>query len=361
MKFYSKYGFFGIVLMIISILSIIFGIYITFKFLYIISNSVTIINKGGEIDTNLTGMIGDFMGGVVGTIWSFAGVILFFLALRLQSKELGLQIEELRSTREVFSTQQFENTFFNLLKTQNDIRQSVEHRIENFDSYGNVSSPTILNSHTAFEEIKKFMLEEKKKLTSNLEIMKKTYSRNGGLSKERKKKNIDGFLNYYTISYKDLKADELMGSKAIYKRTFEKFHNQLGHYFRNLYHILLYLKESEEQEINLITEEESRNKRLAIYINEKNIEIERIKKKYRKYANFVQAQMSATELLLLFYNCLYFNKMKRLVQYYKIIESLSLDDLLNPEVDNDNFKEYLFDDEKIPEIKLKNRNQTLQL
>lgn len=162
LKFYSKYGFFGIVLMIISILSIIFGIYITFKFLYIISNSVTIINKGGEIDTNLTGMIGDFMGGVVGTIWSFAGVILFFLALRLQSKELGLQIEELRSTREVFSTQQFENTFFNLLKTQNDIRQSVEHRIENFDSYGNVSSPTILNSHTAFEEIKKFMLEEKR-------------------------------------------------------------------------------------------------------------------------------------------------------------------------------------------------------
>lgn len=193
LKFYSKYGFFGIVLMIISILSIIFGIYITFKFLYIISNSVTIINKGGEIDTNLTGMIGDFMGGVVGTIWSFAGVILFFLALRLQSKELGLQIEELRSTREVFSTQQFENTFFNLLKTQNDIRQSVEHRIENFDSYGNVSSPTILNSHTAFEEIKKFMLEEKKKLTSNLEIMKKTYSRNGGLSKERKRRILMAF------------------------------------------------------------------------------------------------------------------------------------------------------------------------
>ena len=79
-----------------------------------------------QIDKDLTGMVGDFVGGIVGTLWSLTGVILFFLALRLQSKELSLQIKEMRETRNVFHIQQFESTFFNLIKTHNEIRDSIK-------------------------------------------------------------------------------------------------------------------------------------------------------------------------------------------------------------------------------------------
>lgn len=337
-------------------MSIISGIYITYKFLYVISKTIEITKEGNDIDTTITGMIGDFMGGVVGTIWSFAGVILFFLALRLQSKELSLQIEELKSTREVFTIQQFENTFFNLLKTQNDIRLSVEYRIENRNAYGILEAPTVLNAHAAFEEIKKFMLNERKKLEKNLLLMQRD-----DLSEDKKQKNIKGFLNYYSVTYEIMNTDKILESKSIYKITFNEFHNQLGHYFRNLYHILLYLKESEDKEISLLEHEEFLGKRIAMHINGIDVDLQNIKKKYRKYANFVQAQMSGTELLLLFYNCLFFSKMKALVQYYEIISNLSLDDLLNPEVDNNCYPEINSDRKTIPEIKLKNRSQRLQM
>ena len=74
----------------------------SYIFISKVSTSVRLIENGEQFDQQLTGVIGDFIGGVIGTVWSFAGVILFFLALRLQSKELNLQLEEMKSTRNVF-------------------------------------------------------------------------------------------------------------------------------------------------------------------------------------------------------------------------------------------------------------------
>lgn len=72
-----------------------------------------------------TGQVGDFIGGLVGSIWAFAGVLLFFLALRVQRKELNTQVEELKLQREEFTTNRITNVVYKQIEL-------VEKIIDNF-------------------------------------------------------------------------------------------------------------------------------------------------------------------------------------------------------------------------------------
>ena len=97
------------------------------------------LSFGDPISKEKFAQFGDFVGGIVGSIWALAGVILFYVALNEQRKDLKinqkvleqqikeykLQRKELEETREVFNLQKFDNTFFNLLKFQNDITNSL--------------------------------------------------------------------------------------------------------------------------------------------------------------------------------------------------------------------------------------------
>lgn len=47
-----------------------------------------------------TAQVGDFIGGFVGALWSLAGVLLFYSALRLQRREFKLQSNELQDHRQ---------------------------------------------------------------------------------------------------------------------------------------------------------------------------------------------------------------------------------------------------------------------
>ncbi|MFT6981535.1 MAG: hypothetical protein ACJAUD_000298 [Crocinitomicaceae bacterium] len=80
------------------------------------------LNPKSTIASDKIGQLGDFIGGIVGSLWALAGVILFYVALSLQRKEFKLQRLELKATRSVFQQQseqlkiqQRENTFFHLL------------------------------------------------------------------------------------------------------------------------------------------------------------------------------------------------------------------------------------------------------
>ena len=342
----EKYGLFGISLLIISVISIIVGIYISYVFFSKISTSVRLIENGEKINEQLTGVIGDFVGGIVGTIWSFAGVILFFLALRLQSRELSLQLEELKDTREVFQSQQFENTLFNLLKNHNEIRLNTEIKHKSFNSSTQSNETTYTRGNAAFEEIKDFFIEEKSNLEDNLKKSKKAEesinetTEDKYWTKDRSEKFLEKFEKHYTITYDKLKHKPELNSKVVFKLTYSNFNSQLSHYFRNIYHILLYIRENEESELSSILVSEMRGKKIGIYINKENVEVSRIKNKYKKYSQFLQAQMSNTELLLLFYNALFFPKAKKLVQYYDQYQ--------------DNF-------ELIPKSSLKSRDEIMEI
>ena len=93
------------------------------------------------VNFDLASKIGDFLGGVVGTIWSLAGILLFFLALRLQRKDLSQQIEfqqnELKEQRNVLILQQKElknqRIEFSISRYTNIVYKQID-RIDNFIS-----------------------------------------------------------------------------------------------------------------------------------------------------------------------------------------------------------------------------------
>lgn len=128
---------------IIWTLTIVFGVsglIVLIWFSIILANNYSLTGKLLPQDT---GIVGDFIGGVVGTLWSLTGIFLFYLAisyqrddlktqqkalnlqteeLKLQREELKLQREEMTETRKVvkeqsetLKVQKFENTFFNLI------------------------------------------------------------------------------------------------------------------------------------------------------------------------------------------------------------------------------------------------------
>lgn len=95
--------------------------------------SVRDINLATEGGLGTLSTIGEFFGGTVGSIWALAGVILFYLALIYQRKELELQREELLETRQILDRQsqtieiqQFENTFFQLLEFHLEASRRIE-------------------------------------------------------------------------------------------------------------------------------------------------------------------------------------------------------------------------------------------
>lgn len=143
----------------------------------------------GIVNSDKIGHFGDFVGGVVGSLWALAGVILFYIALQDQRKdyatnqanlviqnnnlrfqaenialqtrmlesqieEFKLQKEELEATRKVFEgqllsqhAQRFETTFFQQLHFLRDIVEKI-----NFGgTQGMKSFDTVINAaHAQF-------------------------------------------------------------------------------------------------------------------------------------------------------------------------------------------------------------------
>lgn len=251
-----------------------------------------------SIDASKFGQFGDFIGGIVGSLWALAGVILFYVALteqredirtnrevlknqveafKHQIEEFELQRQELEQTRKVFQQQsltqkhqRFENTFFQLLRNHNDIVNSLDLR--------NAVDGTI--TATGRDCFTKFYSYFQKHIKS---------TRNPSLHK----KILEIYVNI----------------------IFKQYQSDLGHYYRNLYHIIKFVDTSE--------------------IDDK-----------KKYTNFVRAQLSSYELVFVFYNCLTKfgeEKFKPLVERYSLLKNLNTDllfqdDTLTSKYDKNAFK-----------------------
>ncbi|WP_024773050.1 putative phage abortive infection protein [Aquimarina macrocephali] len=119
-----------------------------------------------KINSEKFGQLGDFIGGIVGSMWALAGVLLFYIALteqrgdiqtnqkalklqiealNNQEKEFRLQRKELESSRKVyeqqsktFRIQQFESNFYSLLNIYMSIKNSLNVLVENKDYFKDV-------------------------------------------------------------------------------------------------------------------------------------------------------------------------------------------------------------------------------
>lgn len=221
---------------------------------------------------NERGTFGD-MFGAVNALFSGLAFASLIYTIVLQKRELQLQRQELVLTRaelegqklqlsaqnEVLKIQNFESTFFQLLKLLNDIISSIDLS----DNNGNVTKGR--DCLTAFyRRFRNFYLREK------------------GENKNQ---------------------DELLLIQHAYAGFYEAHQTELGHYFRTLYNIIKFVRNSNIQDKSF-------------------------------YTNLVRAQLSSQELLLLFYNALSdmgIEKFKPLIEEFALLKTVPQNLLLDKE------------------------------
>jgi hypothetical protein len=154
-------------------------------------------NTAENINLTVAGQIGDFVGGLTGTFFSLVGVLLLF-------ENLALQRKEFTESRHVFEKQQFETTFFNLIKLYQEVVKSLH-----FDFSDSFSQRVFIG--------KEFFEQQRIRFYSDFVIQE-------NFEKSLKQAKIKYVENY--ISTKD----------------------QTSNYFRTLYRIFRYISNSEFSE-----------------------------------------------------------------------------------------------------------------
>jgi len=212
------------------------------------------------LDSRTASELGGYLAGFVGVFWTGAAAILIYATFRAQQ------------------TQNFDTTFFNLIKIYHNLVNSTEGKVLNAED----QKVEILKGRLFFSAVLKKLKECK-----NTESFPKF------ISKDRNIPEIDQIHKSWELKKKTSPFDinpelEIMGelqflvsakSKEFvasqYEFIYPKYQSQLGHYFRFLYNIFKFVLDE-------------RNKRNDA----------------AKYINLIQAQMSNDELGLLFYNAI---------------------------------------------------------
>jgi len=225
---------------------------------------------------------GDFLGGAVGSLWSLAGVLLFYAALADQRKDLEEQKEilamqiretvnqtkEFRQQNETATEQKNEGTFFQLLRFHNEIITSITLEIQDMDFSDGSSTVRVINGRKSFVEYYDIY---KRFFNTQFE----TYS-SGGIDKEV----LQIVIN------------------TSYDQFYEEYQADLGHYFRNIYNILKFVDVMADTYRNF-------------------------------YLSLLLAQLSNNEVALLFYHCIApENKnFKQLIEKYGLMSTVPDDEI----------------------------------
>lgn len=224
--------------------------------------------------------ISEYVGGLVGSLWSLAGVLLFYASLSSQKEDLERQREllvrqidevvaqtkESRIQNEMFKEQKNEETFFQLLRFHSEIISTIIIEQQEVDF---VSGENIVKT-----------IVGRKSFVEYYDIYKRFFQEASELSSSHDEDSLSRiFDKAYNSFYLEYQAD-------------------LGHYFRNLFNLLLFidsLKKSQQ----------------AFYIG------------------LLMAQLSNYELTLLFFHCLRStNKdFKKLVEQYAILDQVPKDEV----------------------------------
>ncbi|AXX89385.1 hypothetical protein CKA55_12520 [Arcobacter suis] len=244
----------------------------------------------------ILGPFGDFFGGMLNPILTFCSFMALLMTIILQQKELKLtreqveiSVKELGETRKAteissealleqsksLKTQNFENTFFNMINLHNNSLSNIKVEKENFK----ITPRETSNSFNYIFE----------KRVEGREVINHIFFNFLKFQKE--------FAEFYSPKKTSVIFEDFIGY----------FSFDINHYFRNIYQILKFIDNS--------------------YISNKKI-----------YSNILRAQLSSTELGMLFFNSICKNGNEKLlpllIKYEflehtifdnKIIEFLSID------------------------------------
>jgi hypothetical protein len=265
------------------------------------------------------------MFGAVNALYSGLALAGIILTILLQRRELKETRKEFKVENETSKTQQFESTFFNLLENQLQITKDLQSTV-------NGILQDFTQAVSKKYEGREFFMVSKSEIARILKALAYakydrwdywTYAAIGPTQDDPTEENTDlteariYYANlFYNISEKDWKkAKKLNLEKRVtlaYGHFLIKHHHAIGHYFRHLYYILKFLQNSEKDQLVGLNDDEAIIK----------------KKKFYYYAQFVQAQMSEYELMLLYYHCLFYPNMKKLLVHYKILNNVAIEDLV---------------------------------
>lgn len=215
------------------------------------------------------GQFGDFIGGIIGSLFSLAGVILFYVALKEQRKDININQENLK-IQNIALNQQVE-----------EFREQKEELIETRKVY---EEQTILirEQTNLYKQQNKELKEQTN--TAKLQQFDGSFFSYLNMFIELKK-TIDSKTegeNYFDKIYSELlmidaKEKTLLETfTLIQSKYLEIFHlnkNELSHYFKTLY-------------------------RIIILIDSCSLEEE----KKHQYFKLLRSQLSDSELLILYYN-----------------------------------------------------------
>ncbi len=174
-----------------------------------------------SISLNDTGVFGDSFGPLTALFsgLAFAGVIITVLLqkdeLALQRKELELtrnelqgQKEQMKAQNETLKKQNFENTFFELLRLQNEITNSID--VANIGGH--------YKGRDCFEKF------------------------------------YEQYCSWHNVHKNQ---DKMKPSKDLVEKSYEKFYeahqSDVGHYFRTLYNLVKFVHKSDVQDKRLYT------------------------------------------------------------------------------------------------------------
>lgn len=213
------------------------------------------------------GTLGD-MFGTVNSLFSGAALAGIIFTILLQRKELELQRAELTATRDEFSMQnqtmkrqQFENLFFNMVSLHNQIVNDLD------------LSQGRINGRDALRE-------------------------------------------YFISLQQDLKGKETLEDfEKSYRKFYELYQSNLGHYFRNLYRIFKLIEDTDFYDLGAKVKDGVVTTETFSDLNETE--------QYR-YSCIVRAQLSDFEVGLLFYNGLssFGEKFKPMIEKYRLLDHL---------------------------------------
>lgn len=235
----------------------------------------------------ILGPFGDFFGGMLNPILTFCSFMALLMTIILQQRELKLSreqveisVKELAETRKAteissealleqaksLKIQNFENTFFNMIDLHNKSLLNIKVEKENF----NISPRGNSNSyHYIFE-----------KRLEGREVINHIFF------------NFLKFQNQFAECYTQKRTS------IIFEDFIRYFSFDINHYFRNIYQVLKFIDNS--------------------YISNKKF-----------YSNILRAQLSSTELGMLFFNSIGKNgneKLLPLLIKYEFLEHTLFDD-----------------------------------
>ncbi|MCF8370971.1 MAG: putative phage abortive infection protein [Bacteroidales bacterium] len=278
-----------------------------------------------QLNSELFGQYGSFIGGLAGSIFSLSAMFLLYETLKLQKRTVDIE--------------DFERTFFNLLKTQQELTEGI--RVYSFTLNNDFNKV----SHKAYgREFFQFARHDLKFIWKNL-TSKDYLGMFDGVDSEEfqyiyhklelikssdevpncdKDLQVKEILTNYKLKYANYfygfskekheeanleDIDDKRKVEILYELFFQEYHYAIGHYFRHLYNIIKFVKQNEEKL--------------------KSAKVDSI-----TYIAFIQAQMSSYELMLVYYNAFLFLKLRQYIIDYDFLENLSIEDLIDESHNN---------------------------